>query len=568
MIIVVPVSKTDDEVVDDFIRVFNLFGPYENHDLIVVSRPSDTKEGRKVYRALEHNNFKDKTHWVFDEDGRCGWPGGPNHYWVETINFLAEEYGGDRSQPWLWLEMDMTPIKRGWADTLEEGYNNCGKPFMGNLAWTTTTTTEDDKSHEMLNLCKHLVGAAIYPPAAEMDKYSKIWRKVNRINTAWDVLLQWELPQHTHDTKLIQMLFRTGNYQRIKSDTGRWIVQGEDREPWPDPNYTFTKPVDIKNAVIVHGCNDGSLARMVCEDVTGEKTIDELSKDITYDTSKDKVSKRKLPVFFHTPKNGGTYINNTCFTFMRDIANRSRRKCHHIDVVSSDLSNRNGTFSNFRFLYIGNPPTDNKYRKAGRRNGCYEVNIEDLDLSDFIDNIFLLRISAAGFRNYKENIYSLLPDNVEPYEFMCLREPYSRTQSLYTYINSEEGKHEPTYNAFGCDSFPEYINSKYFEESWLLRNLLNLPDDTIITQQHFDEVCNLLNEMHVFNMNNIDESLAKIFKQCYNFNTDTVKKRPVYDNRTSNKNSRIKYYDLDEQTQKVFLEKTKWDQKIYNKYVC
>ena len=281
MIIVVPVSKTDEEVLDDFIRVFNLFGPYKGHDLIVVNRPRDYKWGRAVYRSIKDSNFKSTTHHVFEEDGRAGWPAGPNHYWVETVNFLAEEYEGDRDQPWLWLEMDMTPIKRGWLDKLQHEYDSCGKPFMGNLAWTTTTTTEDDESHKMLNLCQHLVGAAIYPPASDMDKYSKLWRNVNKINTAWDVILQWELPQHAHDTNLLQLLFRTGNYQKIKNDEGKWIVQGNDREPWPDPTYTFSKPVDLDNAVLVHGCNDGSLARLIYEEITGEKI--QVTEEITYD---------------------------------------------------------------------------------------------------------------------------------------------------------------------------------------------------------------------------------------------------------------------------------------------
>lgn len=263
MIIVVPVSCTDREVWDDFIRTFNLFGPYENHELVVVSRPSDHKWGRMVYRAIEDNGFKRKRHHTFDEDGRRGWPGGPNHYWRETALFLRDEYGNE-DQPWLFLEMDMTPIKKGWADDLEKEYNEVGMPFMGNLAWTTTTTA----GGEMLKLTKHLVGAAIHPP--DLDLFSNKWTKVNEINTAWDVLMQWEFPQYSHDTKLIQHAFRTVNYKKFRDRYGRWIVQGEDGEQWPDENFTFSEPINIGTAVLVHGCNDGSLARIVYEDVTGE----------------------------------------------------------------------------------------------------------------------------------------------------------------------------------------------------------------------------------------------------------------------------------------------------------
>jgi len=249
MIIVVPVSVTDDEVVDDFIRVFNLFGPYENHELVVVSRPADHVHGRRVYRDIKDNKFKKTMHWSFDVDGRRGWPGGPNHYWLESYNFLRNEYG-NTTEPWLFLEMDMTPIKKNWADELEKEWTESDKPFMGNLSWTTTTTEDQ----EIINLCQHLVGAAIYPP--NLDEYSKIYSKV---------------------------VFRTCNYKRYKNEAGKYIVQGEDREQWPDPNYTFSHPINVGEAVLIHGCNDGSLARLVYEDITGEKIDTPVS--VEYDST-------------------------------------------------------------------------------------------------------------------------------------------------------------------------------------------------------------------------------------------------------------------------------------------
>ena len=263
MIIVVPVSGTDREVKDEFVQLFNLFGPYEDHELVVISRPADFKMARNVYRSIEGNNFKRKIHHTIDEDGRRGWPGGPNHYWKQTALYLRDEYG-NKDQPWLFLEMDMTPIDHKWADKLEAGYNACDKPFLGNLSWTTTTTAEQ----EILKLCQHLVGAAVYPP--DLDPYSKIWTKVDQINTAWDVLLQWEFPPHAHDTDLIQFCFRTCNYTKRRDEIGNWVIQGEDREEWPgDGSYTFANPIDIGTAVLVHGCNDGSLAKLVYKEITG-----------------------------------------------------------------------------------------------------------------------------------------------------------------------------------------------------------------------------------------------------------------------------------------------------------
>jgi hypothetical protein len=275
MILVVPVSQTDDEVLEDFVNVFNLFGPYPGHDLVVVSRPRDHILARETYRRIEHNFERGcKIHHTFDIDGRLGWPGGPNHYWLETAKYLKGDEYTNTDKPWLFLEMDMTPLCRGWADKLEAEYREEGMPFMGNLSWTTTTTGDQ----EMIKLCQHLVGAAIYPP--DIEPYSKIWTYVNNINTAWDVLCQWEFPQHAHDTKLIQLCFRTCNYKKYVDELGNYFVQGDDREDWPDPTYTFSEPVNIGTAVLLHGCNDGSLARLVYEDVTGESVETEQQESI------------------------------------------------------------------------------------------------------------------------------------------------------------------------------------------------------------------------------------------------------------------------------------------------
>ena len=82
------------------------------------------------------------------------------------------------------------------------------------------------------------------------------------------------VPPHAHDTDLIQFCFRTCNYTKRRDEIGNWVIQGEDREEWPgDGSYTFANPIDIGTAVLVHGCNDGSLAKLVYKEITGGDMI-------------------------------------------------------------------------------------------------------------------------------------------------------------------------------------------------------------------------------------------------------------------------------------------------------
>ena len=559
MIIVLPVSRTDDEVKDDFIRIFKLFGSYDEHDLVLVCRPHDYAYARDVYTSVRDIGFNKTTHWVFEDNGRRGWPGGPNHYWHETVKYLQEDYGGDRQQPWLWLEMDMTPLKHGWLDDLQQEYDNSSKPFMGNLQWTTTTTSEK----EMLKLCQHLVGAAIYPPAGDMDKYSKLWSKVNKVNTAWDVLLQWELPQHAHETELIQMLFRTGNYKKIEDKNGGYIIQGEDREPWPDPTYTFSKPVDIETAAVVHGCNDGSLARLIYEEETGGKieenpSGDILDGEITYGEPVSISPKRKLPVFFHVPKCAGTYTYNIIFrTIKKYISNK--RELLNVVVKS-------GEFTKYRIACTSKRPLTAKYKQLAPAKWAFCVDYNDLVIDDL--DVYFVEVGSSSFGDYKDFLYKSLPVNLEPYEFIFLRDPYDSALSFYNYLISSQSSHEPTGGKITAKSFIDYLNSNQLQSSWLIHALLKIPDSDIISHYNYKKVCGILDEMIVSDISDVDNTILKVLEACYNLTVgveDLKACRKIYANKTIN-TIEHPYETLNIDTKSHFEKHTKWDYKLYNKY--
>jgi len=75
----------------------------------------------------------------------------------------------------------------------------------------------------------------------------------------------------SHETKLMQFCFRTKNYKRKESieNNKKTIVVGEDNNKFPD--YRFDHPIDFENAVIVHGCNDGSLNELLIKEAKEKK---------------------------------------------------------------------------------------------------------------------------------------------------------------------------------------------------------------------------------------------------------------------------------------------------------
>ena len=90
MLIVIPVSVTDEKLINDFSDCLNHFGPYSNHELLVVSRPSDILHAVNLLNRIK-SKFKTIDIHAFPEDGKRGWPQGPNFYWQETIKYLKKE---------------------------------------------------------------------------------------------------------------------------------------------------------------------------------------------------------------------------------------------------------------------------------------------------------------------------------------------------------------------------------------------------------------------------------------------------------------------------------------------
>jgi hypothetical protein len=257
MLIVIPVSFSDEKLIKDFSKCLEHFGPYENHHLLVVSRPSDASLAVNVFNKVK-SSFASSEIFCFEQDGTKGWPQGPNFYWRSTINYLKNT---NNQLPWLWMELDMTPLKHGWIDTLEQEYNISGKHCLGWTQDTTTVTTDQI----IIRLTKHLVGAAIYPP--DISECCTIWEYVDRIPTAFDVLCQWELIPNTHHTTLFQHCFRTQNYKKLKDGK----IKGEDHNGFPG-GLRFDFPID-PNAVLHHGCDDGSLARLLTKTNTPKREL-------------------------------------------------------------------------------------------------------------------------------------------------------------------------------------------------------------------------------------------------------------------------------------------------------
>lgn len=262
---------------------------------------------------------------------------------------------------------------------------------------------------------------------------------------------------------------------------------------------------------------------------------------------------KELPVFFHIPKNAGTYVYNYAFWSVFINTLKSKNPCN-LEVI------RDGGIA-YRLICNSEEPLDSSIYKRMNKGYWRRVELDQLNLNDL--NVFFIEVCDSSFFKFRDEIYSKLDSDVVPYEFLFLREPYLRIQSLYSYIQSSDSRHEDTNNSFGNKSFIEYLNSSQLEGGWLIRALLDIPNNVVIQKEHYNETCRILDQMNVSDTSDVCGELKKIFHNCYDI-TD-IKNAEVADNKTQSKVN-ILFNSLDENTKATFLSQARWDIDLYNKY--
>lgn len=251
MNIAIPVSNHDKHLLPTFVKVLQHFGGLEEASLCFFTTPSAKAEAHEAANALN------ATVHTFEVDFAGGWPVASGSHFAATV-FTIPNIGWNG--PWLWMELDMLPVKRGWVQAIRNGYTLCGSPFMGNVvptAWVEEgklVVKEDDLM---------MMGCGVYP--ANMDRDQRFRPLLSDLvkppprnpNTPFDFYLRHAMSQAgIANTTLIADMWQTCEYKR----TGKGITC----KPVPlDKPRRERGGLVPPEAVIVHGCKDGSLAELV-----------------------------------------------------------------------------------------------------------------------------------------------------------------------------------------------------------------------------------------------------------------------------------------------------------------
>lgn len=259
MNLVIPTSRFDTKLLPDLAKVIKKFGPYKGHNLIVVPTETAVQEANDFCASLG-NLFDSATVEPVTLNVE-GWPIAPNRMWREIALRMQSKYPND---PWFLMEPDVTPVADTWLQTLDTEYKKSGKPYLGCIVPTRHVRRLPDGTVERTTMGEHMVGGvAIYPPYAAsksvlittLDR-QMVWAREPL--EPYDVRMRFEIVPHAAHSRSICHRWSTVNYRR----------NGDVVDCQPDPNNppgTDHAGIVPDGSLVVHGCKDGSLAKLVLD---------------------------------------------------------------------------------------------------------------------------------------------------------------------------------------------------------------------------------------------------------------------------------------------------------------
>lgn len=190
-----------------------------------------------------------------------GWPQAPNNHWHWVVNHLDQN---GNKQPWLWLEPDAVPMVPHWATAVEEAYRIGGKPFFGFVKPCRFRDPETGKLFSPPGETM-LMGVAVYPPGISFDSeirplFANLAKQGQFApKEPFDWYLRWVMKNRgVARSSEIWDMWRSCNY-RYEGDV--LTCDPVDGEATANGGAVPGQPI------LIHGCKDGSLHRLV----TGKK---------------------------------------------------------------------------------------------------------------------------------------------------------------------------------------------------------------------------------------------------------------------------------------------------------
>lgn len=251
MKIIIPITQADVGLLADYASLLVHFGGLQDHELVLLAAPSTLTDAHTTAAGLV-DSCGTVTVEEAPEESTARIQGG-NYLFARAARLMAAG-----SAPWLWLELDAVPRCVGWANRMVDEYGRLGRPIMG-IVRQTPLRDEHNKVTSSSNDMMLDGGCAMFPPwlFRRCEMFNRLGLGPGMTSQPWNFYLRHTLRQYRWaHTDLIESQWRTQNYRMEDGNIVCDPIDGVD-------NFTFRGGKLRNDAVITHGCRDGSLARML-----------------------------------------------------------------------------------------------------------------------------------------------------------------------------------------------------------------------------------------------------------------------------------------------------------------
>jgi len=480
---------------------------------------------------------------------------GPNNSFYQSLYYLLAH--PNRYQYSLLLETDIQILKTKWLDHIlnfcqSNEFSIAGSKYKGIQKW-----------HRVLDYKDHLNGIAIYNLNKDLYKILKssedhliksVKSGVPFIN--FDIAIdEWRRSEEgsrffNNSNKLIDTKFITNASDPEDSNLSKFKIL----KHYPD-------------TIILHHKTNSSNFSFTSQAVLHNIDYLDPKIELIKKLSKPSLNKINIPIFFHIPKNAGTFIESL-------IANLLRRynRLHFHSEYPRELRITIKGLECFNIFFIDSKNILGLDKSIDHIDSItYRCEISDVPIG-FFDSIspFSITVNSNGFRHFNtlfnffdSKFYSLRP-------FLALRDPLDRALSLYEYNNSFASSHDEKHGSISYNTFIEYTSSMQFEDAWIIRNLLDVKDEHEISEAIYEKFLKFISYFNIVFTEDSDfpSKIGSLYENIYDglsphlIPNSWLKDTPL--NKNENKNKKFSRESLSEDHLQVFNEKSKFDYKLYN----
>lgn len=232
-------------------------GVQPTHDLLLIGDSSTSEVELESLRRAYAGVFKEiHGRRISEMPKSAEWPHGCNYAWRISTKIVAGKYGQPRFDPkpyvgWFYFECDITPLNPLFMGILESQYLFHKKPFMGYVGPVKVKKTIQGVESE--SMVDHMNGAGVYPVSTQFYSQEAMMSQT----LPWDVagFAGMQLQKvHRIPNDVYLMGFRSRGLKKVADHT----YSGE-REIINQVGTNQPYTINTSNAILHHGCKDGSL---------------------------------------------------------------------------------------------------------------------------------------------------------------------------------------------------------------------------------------------------------------------------------------------------------------------